>query len=332
MRARKIKRRLKNYLFERITLSFVPHSRGRMRSFRLPRFIILLLFLCLIGYMSIVTYLYKGSLDQNQTANAKIDELTIVQTENISLKAGLAQVAKETDAMRKVLLELEKKGENIEALISDEQTVASNEKVKDLILFNYRLLDGESVNPLGGGGEYLNTNAFDLLSQIREELRMLRVELPLQDEILVDLEGEVEDYNALKAATPTGWPLDDDGKGYISSEYGFRKDPVTSQNTFHEGLDIGIWYGTPVIATADGKVTYADWMGSYGRVVFIDHGYGYQTRYAHNSKLAVQSGQYVKRGDVIAYSGNSGKSTGPHLHYEVRVNGVPKNPRSYIKN
>lgn len=304
-----------------------------MWSFPLPRFIFLFLCVCLIAYLSIITISYNASLERYAKLNEHVLELQAVKTENMSLRTGLAQVAQETEKMRGILLELEKKEENIQSLISDdEKQVAGTERVKDLILFNYRLLDGEGGSPLGGGGEFLKTSSFDLLTRIREELRMLKVELPLLDETLEELHSDVEDYKSLLAATPRGWPVDDQGKGYILSEFDFRKDPFTGETKFHNGIDIGVWYGTPVIATADGIVNCANWVGAYGFVVYIDHNYGYQTRYAHNSKLIVRSGQSVKRGDVIAYSGSTGRSEGPHLHYEVRVNGVPKNPRNFLKN
>lgn len=331
MKWRRIRRRLKNFLLGRVTLNLVPHSRGSVRSFRFPRIVLFLLSIGLLGYLVSITYFYYNYLDRYQQARTTIVELQELKVENMALKTGLNQVVKETEEMKKVLLELEKKGADIEALISDTSIDEPQMQTRNLVLFNYQLFD-DNINPLGGGGELLETDGFELLSRIRGELRMLRMELPLQETALDGLEHDVEDYNALARATPTGWPLNDDGKGYVSSNFGLRKDPVTNQTSFHEGLDIGVWYGTPVIATADGKVTFADWKGSYGRVVYIDHGYGFLTKYAHNSKLVVQQGEMVKRGDIIAYSGNSGKSTGPHLHYEVRINGVPKNPRDFVKN
>lgn len=332
MRLRKVKRRLKDYLLERVTLSLIPNSKGKMWSLPLPRFIFLFFCICLFTYIGVITFSYNDSLERYSQLNEHVLELQAVKTENMSLRTGLAQVAQETEKMRQILMELEEKEENIQSLISDEKQVASTERVKDLILFNYRLLDGDGGSSLGGGGEFLTTDSFDLLTRIREEIRMLRVEIPLQEEMLTELHADVEDYKSLMAATPRGWPVDDQGKSYISSEFGFRKDPFSGENSFHNGLDIGVWYGTPVIATADGTVERANWIGAYGYVVYLKHDYGYQTRYAHNSKLVVRPGQSIKRGDVIAYSGSSGRSEGPHLHYEVRVNGIPENPRKYLKN
>lgn len=289
----------------------------------------MILIALIVGYLGSITVLYQSSIKNYQKAEATIVSLQNLKIENLTLKAGLAQVAKETEQIRKVMQEIEIKGEHIESLLPEHSE--GNQEVKDLVFLNYKLLDGEGLPPLGGGEGLLRTDGFEVLGQIREELRMFRAEVPLQQDILAELETDVTEHNALLAATPKGWPLDDEGKGYISSAFGFRKDPVTNQQAFHEGLDIGVWYGTSVLATADGEVIYAGWKNGYGRLVIIEHGFGYQTRYAHNSKLVVKTGQKVKRGDLVAYSGNSGKSTGPHLHYEVRVNGVPKNPRDFYK-
>ena len=101
---------------------------------------------------------------------------------------------------------------------------------------------------------------------------------------------------------------------------------------FHKGLDIAARQGTPILATANGKITFADSKGQLGKVVFINHGHGIVTRYAHLSKILKKEGDIVKRGDKIALMGNTGRSTGPHLHYEVRLNGVPVDPKKYILN
>ncbi|MCK4259415.1 MAG: M23 family metallopeptidase [Halanaerobiales bacterium] len=331
MRWSKFRKYVKKYLAERLTLTIIPHSKGTMHQIHLPRVVYIVLLLFLTSYLVGVTYQYKRTAFKYEVAKTIIVDLQSLKVENMSLKTGLVQVVKETERMREILQNLEEKGEQIEELISDNDEMDNYDDVKNLVFFNYTLLAEDYDQPLGGGDDLLREDAFEMLTQIREDLRMLRVDIPFQQEVMEDLEVNIEDYNALMAATPMGWPLKDDGKGYISSQFGFRKDPITNKQAFHEGLDIGVWYGTPVIATAAGKVVYADWRGGYGRMVMIDHGYGYQTYYAHNNKLVVKSGQTVKRGDIVAYSGNSGKSTGPHLHYEVRVNGVPKNPRDFLK-
>lgn len=116
----------------------------------------------------------------------------------------------------------------------------------------------------------------------------------------------------------------------LTSGYGMRKHPVLRRRAKHRGVDLAAPTGTPIYATADGTVGRADWFSSYGLYISIDHGGELETRYAHMSKLAVNAGQQVKKGDVIGYVGSTGRSTGPHLHYEVRVAGKDVNPMPFM--
>lgn len=127
---------------------------------------------------------------------------------------------------------------------------------------------------------------------------------------------------------PTLWPA----SGRISSRFGTRSDPFNFSQKVHEGIDIAADYGTTILASATGKVTLSDWYGNYGKCVIIDHGYGLSTLYGHCQTLLVKEGQTVKKGDKIATVGSTGRSTGPHLHFEVRLNGVPVDPLQYLDN
>lgn len=133
----------------------------------------------------------------------------------------------------------------------------------------------------------------------------------------------VETRQALAAATPSIWPL---VSGWLASGFGERPDPVTGESEMHAGLDISADRGTPVHATADGTVESAGYNGGYGNSILIDHGFGISTRYGHLSGYAISVGQTVKRGQVIGYVGSTGHTTGPHLHYEILLNGEPINP------
>lgn len=129
------------------------------------------------------------------------------------------------------------------------------------------------------------------------------------------------------AAAPTLWPVE----GRITGGFGERSDPFSGEGAFHRGVDISSEYGTRVIAPANGTVRNADFMNGYGRAVMIDHGNGVTTLYGHLSGFAVTPGQVVHRGDTVGYVGLSGRSTGPHLHYEVRVYNTPVNPNRYLR-
>ncbi len=129
------------------------------------------------------------------------------------------------------------------------------------------------------------------------------------------------------ARVPNLWPVD----GRITSGFGERTDPFNGEGAFHSGVDISIAYGTPVIATADGVIVFADYMSGYGRLIEINHGNGISTRYGHLSGFAVAAGQTVKRGQIIGYVGSTGRVTSPHLHYEVRIGDTPVNPYKYLR-
>jgi len=128
-------------------------------------------------------------------------------------------------------------------------------------------------------------------------------------------------------SAPNLWPVE----GPVTGSFGERIDPFNGEGAFHAGIDIGAIFGQPVIAPADGVVEFADFMGGYGRAIILDHGHGMSTRYGHLKSFACFPGQHVHRGDTVGYVGDSGRSTGPHLHYEVRINDVPVNPHKYLR-
>ncbi len=145
---------------------------------------------------------------------------------------------------------------------------------------------------------------------------------------LQTVRSDVDKRNSLAAATPSIWPT----HGWLSSSMGNRADPLTGEKDFHPGLDISADKGDPVYATADGKVIGAAMAGNYGNLIVIDHGFGIETRYGHLSAFKVQDGQMVKRGDLLGLVGSTGRTTGSHLHYEVRANGRILNPLQLLLN
>ena len=128
-------------------------------------------------------------------------------------------------------------------------------------------------------------------------------------------------------SAPSVWPVE----GQVTGSFGERIDPFNGEGAFHTGIDIAALVGQSVVAPADGTVQYADFLGGYGRAIILEHGHGIATRYGHLSAFAVAPGQQVHRGEVIGYVGDSGRSTGPHLHYEVRINDTPVNPYKYLR-
>ncbi len=137
----------------------------------------------------------------------------------------------------------------------------------------------------------------------------------------------VDEMSSELQYTPTAWPTNPDS---ITSDFGVRNDPFKRSSSFHSGVDIRGYYGTPVYATADGTVSMAKYYGSYGNAIIIKHSNIYQTLYGHLMEIDVESGDVVKKGDIIGTVGSTGRSTGPHLHYEVIKNGEPVDPKTYF--
>jgi murein DD-endopeptidase MepM/ murein hydrolase activator NlpD len=167
-----------------------------------------------------------------------------------------------------------------------------------------------------------------LLREMHEQVTQLNQISMQQIEGFESLLKYLDDQKSLLASTPAVSPT----KGWITSRFGYRKSPFTGRKEFHKGLDIASRMKTPVQATADGVIVFCGSKGFLGKVVVIDHGHGMVTRYAHLHKTLKKKGDRVKRGDMIGLIGNSGRSTGPHLHYNVRLNGISVNPKKYILN
>jgi murein DD-endopeptidase MepM/ murein hydrolase activator NlpD len=162
--------------------------------------------------------------------------------------------------------------------------------------------------------------------ELEGKVEKLSAEATRQEHNLHALQAYFEDQKALLASVPSSWPI----RGWVTSGFGGREDPWTAERANHAGLDIAAPHGKPVQAPGDGTVLFAGVEGGYGNVIVLDHGHGIRTRYGHLSRMNVRAGDRVKRADLLGAVGSTGRSTGPHLHYEVRVNGVPQNPRKFL--
>ena len=167
-----------------------------------------------------------------------------------------------------------------------------------------------------------------LVHQMRSDIERLKAEAVTQEESLSELEKLLQTRREALTHTPSIWPV----MGWVTSGFGFRTNPFTGLSQMHEGLDISNRTGTLVVTPADGIVSDIGNDLVHGRILVISHGFGVTSRYSHLNKVIVKVGQKVKRGDKIAEVGMSGKTTGPHLHYEVRINGIPVNPMRYVLN
>jgi murein DD-endopeptidase MepM/ murein hydrolase activator NlpD len=252
------------------------------------------------------------------SARAAIQDLettnTILEMENASYRATTDQLATQIAELQSAVDDL-----GIQAIVDP----AANRAME-------RLPAGVKSRAMGGGG----AGAVEApvphgaLDSIDQTFGALREVLGAIESRLTIVRTGVERRQALASATPSIWPV----AGYLSSAYGPRRDPFTGSSDFHSGLDISAPAGQPIQATADGTVLTASYEGNYGNLIEVDHGFGITTRYGHLSRYAVTKGQRVRRGDVIGYVGSTGRSTSPHLHYEVLVNGRLTNPLRLLTN
>jgi murein DD-endopeptidase MepM/ murein hydrolase activator NlpD len=179
---------------------------------------------------------------------------------------------------------------------------------------------------VAGAGNGSSQNPPPTLAAVKERLEWLAKQTAAQERILTELSQAAEQRSSRWASTPSIWPV----KGWVTSGFGPRISPFTEKPAWHDGLDIGAPPNAPVQAPAQGRITSTGYDPKLGNIVRVDHGFGVETLYGHLAKALVKEGQRVNRGDVIALVGSSGLSTGPHLHYMVKVNGQALDPAKYI--
>ena len=186
-----------------------------------------------------------------------------------------------------------------------------------------------SAQPAGRGGAVSLLPAKRwTLSEFREQLSELGKSIDVKSDQLTVLEAMLVEDSAQRKFLPSFLPIEGAG---LTSNFGYRADPFTGAQTMHDGVDFSASTGTPILASASGKVIKAENESGYGNVVDVDHGNGLVSRYAHASKLHVKEGALVVRGQTLAEVGSTGRSTAPHLHFEIRLNGVPQNPTKFLK-
>ena len=169
----------------------------------------------------------------------------------------------------------------------------------------------------------MEANVLDLELNLDALARKVNLELNSFNEIYEKVKENREKLEFIPSIRPVS-------EGYLNSGYGYRKDPFDGMRRFHHGQDFSVYQGADIVSPANGTVKRVGYRGGYGKYIILDHGYGYETKYLHLSKINVKKGQSVVRGELIGKTGNSGRSTAPHLHYEVIHNGTPQNPLNYF--
>ena len=286
---------------QRFSCILIPEGHQKIRRYNLSRWVLTTV-LCGFGvFVGLFVFFAYGYFN-----------LTLDHSELQRLRVENSQQQKN---MQRLVLDLEELHLEMNALAETDARVRQLAK-----------LDADPQGlPVAIGG-LPEDGSVEAVDEIQRQINKLQVEIELRRQSQEDIRNLLNDQVSLSRATPKGWPT----KGWLTSYFGTRKSPFTGRRVMHEGLDIAANVGTPVIATADGIVARVGYSPSYGKEVVIDHGYGYRTIFGHSSKILVKPGQRVKRGDKVALVGNPGRSTGPHLHYELRMNGVPIDPRKTL--
>tara|TARA_B100001248_G_scaffold262438_1_gene258449 strand:- start:6319 stop:7323 length:1005 start_codon:yes stop_codon:yes gene_type:complete len=200
----------------------------------------------------------------------------------------------------------------------DERKPASLLGVKDSVFFQKA--------PLATDGDEVFAKDTENYAKVSVKIDKLTKQATLREQNIIKLWEKLGNRKSLLRATPAIRPT----RGWFTSRFGYRKSPFTGRLMMHKGIDIAAPYGSPIYAAADGIVSYAAFESGYGKLISVDHGYGVTTRYGHASAIDVKVGQKVKRGDIIGRIGDTGRATAPHVHYEVRKNGVPVDPANFI--
>lgn len=323
-----------------ITIYFVTNDEKQTRKITLP-FSYLKIFIFMISFVVVSLFAgfidYFGLLAQSvENKKLKIEnqnlqkQFQIVEGKLDALQSGLDRVGVITNKLKLITdTQMKDRAERlsfpsqVNSLQSGESAL-SRMSAEDFSRQEVGVTEGPPVNTLNGelATRKSSANYSTLVIKIDEAV----ANSILKEQSVIELWETLSASQSLLAATPSIKPA----SGPVGSRFGYRVDPINGQMRMHAGLDIVVPPGTPVRAPADGVVSFAGWDDFYGKLVSIDHGYGVLTRYAHNSQIFVQVGQKISKYDVIASTGNTGRSTGPHLHYEVRVNGLPVNPLNYI--
>lgn len=298
---------------EYFTVMILPGPNSRVRKFSISKTLLKNIAIS----VAVVAVISTGMLIEYFRMQNQMGELN-------SLRAETVQHRQELKAFAGSIIDMRSKMDQIKEL---------DDKLRKLA----HIKDGRKsrqVLGIGGSKETPEISLDDIgskshgevMDQMRSELDGLAEDAKVQATSMNRLADFFEHRNSILAVTPNIWPV----RGFLTSTFGYRMSPITGHRQFHEGLDIANRIGAPVVAPSAGTVAEVGYQAGYGRFVKIQHGFGMVTLYGHLSKQIARPGQRVKRGQLIGLVGNSGSSTGPHLHYEVRINGMPTNPKKYL--
>ncbi|CAM8373870.1 Peptidase M23 [Candidatus Methylopumilus universalis] len=291
---------------------FVTNSTSKPKSVHLATFIAIL-FLCFIGFIQGISWLdskYNGDVEERKSLI------------NLKLDLNLGGFQKNLDIYATQIGELQARLMRI-----DNQSQRLQDFAKEKLKTNEKIPKPAPIKSSGQGGPFVPEKNFTE-AELQSFIDKLTLDIERHEEHYNNLESIYLKQSVFKDTLPNASPVN---APFNSSSYGWRVDPFLGVRAFHEGLDFSADAGQPIKATAAGIVISAEVTPEYGNMVRISHGSGLETRYAHAAKLLVKEGDRIKKNQVVALVGNTGRSTGPHLHYEIRMNGESLDPRKYLQ-
>ncbi|MHB1393707.1 MAG: M23 family metallopeptidase [Clostridia bacterium] len=309
-------RNKKNYA----TFMFIPESQSTVKSYRMPvwfpRFVTVSIILLILASAASFSILSSLRL-QYEISKSEIGKLTSI---NGSQKVEIEKLQKNSEEVQKQLEENSRMLEEVKKAVGIAPAATDKDAGSNPVSLNI----SSSVSML------TETSSSDMslkIDSIGSDFASLADKIASQKQEINESLGPIKSKLAYLMAKPSIMPV----TASITAGFGYRKNPFTSRGSeFHRGTDFAASYGQTAVATGDGIVMFSGWNAGYGRMVIISHGYGITTLYAHNSKLLVKQGDKVKKGQAITKVGNTGRSTGTHLHYEVKLNGKNVNPSTYF--
>jgi murein DD-endopeptidase MepM/ murein hydrolase activator NlpD len=296
---------------DHFTLMIIPNRKSGVKKISVPKVAvrnILIAFIVVILVTLFVVYDYAS-----------------IKRDRVEMARLRAQTKAQQQQLRDLGLKIDEFSDRMEEL---------RQMDKKIRVLAYETNSSKKL-PLGVGGSDQETKIKDLLDKnhaaviegMHKNIEKLKDEANEREKSFNELMVFLREQKSILASTPSLWPV----QGWVTSNFGARRSPFRSGVEFHKGVDISTRYGKSIVAPADGLIVKSGYEPADGNTIRIEHGHGFSTAYLHLSKIAARQGEKVKKGEIIGYVGDSGRSTGPHLHYSVFVNNVPVNPQKYLR-
>jgi len=293
------------------TLMIIPNRKSGVKKITIPK--VFVRNVLIVAIIAVVASLYV------------IYDYASIKRDRAELARLKAQIKEQSQQFEELAMKIDSFSDRMEELRKVD---------KKIRMLAYETSPDKKL-PLGVGGSDRETRIKDLLNKdqttvvaaMRDNIAKLNDDANLREKSFTELIAFLNEQKSFLASTPSLWPVE----GWVTSEFGFRKSPFGAGTEFHKGLDISTRFGKEIVAPADGLVVKSGFEQQDGNYLRMEHGHGFETAYLHLSRIVAKLGMRVKRGEIIGYVGDTGRSTGPHLHYAVSVNGVAVDPERFLR-